>query len=711
MSRKIEILLTGNSDKAIAAIEDTSAAATEGTDEMTDKYERMGAKVGAIFETIGKKGEELGIAGSSGLSSFGAKLDETEGKTKGFGASMVGLGNKMIMGLAGGAAVVGYEGIKIAMQVSTAQATLQAALKASGHSWDANSAAVAKTEGSMRNLGFTDVDTLGALAQGVIATGSLTKARNSLALATDLSRYKNISLAQSELVIDRALAGNLRGVKQLGINLNVTAGGATALANAHRALALAEVKQRDTLIQDGDLVHKGGKDWLAYQGTLQAVANAHYKLNNVEHSSTIIMSALTSKLKGQGDAFAKTLPGQVDVFKAKLDHLEGDVGTFLIPKLEAVGSAIGKTFDVVVKNPALLGASAALIGLPIIAALGSFANAHIIQPIKNMANFLSGAEKTAPIDANTSAIDRLTEALTANTDTISTDTAATSTDAGVIGAGVGAGGEAAIVGAGVGRGLLRSLGMVGLGSFGAFEASKFLASNPTVQNAHAHVFSALGGSQPTSLSNMPFGAGQAIEAEMAKSSNPAVQAELKAAQAQDKMANAVKAALGGSPKQLDAIRQQSVGIEHAIAKGLEGKSKSPQIVKMLDEAGLGKFVGTSAGIEVSKAIISASKDQTKNWNLPYVIAQGFGKVDSTIGNTLNKHLTGSAKDQQGANKTLVSAGTGLNRAGTGLSAAAQAMQAAAAALESAAARPVHVTVTGGGGHWVSTRNGRVWVAG
>ncbi len=768
MLKRIEILLTGSSRRAIEAMEETEVKAREATDEITVKYESMGKRIGHVFEGIAAKGEEMGIAGSGGIGKFGSKLSEAETKSKSLTSSLVGLGKGMLLGVGAGALGVGYESVKIGMQLQTSQAGLKAALLASHEGWKRNASAIAEATQAGTNMGFTEMQVNQALTAGVISTQNLHKSISVLPLAMDLARVKGTDLATSMQVINKALIGNLRPLKQLGIDLNVPASSAHALWKAQQTLTDAQVKARDIQIQYGAEVNKGGKEWDSYQSALLAVKNAHVSLMQIEGAHSVILGALNKRLAGQAELYAQTLPGKIEIFKAKIDTVFGHVGEFLIPKLTDLAGFAQKAFDFVSKSPELLGAGAAIIGVPIIAALGSFANMHIIQPLMRLGRVFTSGEgplqglknlfsgKTPQVtatDANTAALDRLTTALGDETAATEGDTGAVSTEVGAAGLG-GAGLEATALGGasklsrlGVLAGLLAGYewhtrgqsatsswwdknvpgALQPVGDLFGMENSQgqpFGIGSPTVgpsisgmAGPHGSTWYATNAfSDPdkfisliTALDKRPSWVNSGNSAVIAKIVAEAVKGtQLVDAQGapilrkghglfgslpeaiSQKQLNQIFPGITTLENRLAAVNKAGVG---EIAKALEGKSKNPQIVKMLDEAGFGKDIGTTSGMLIGRALMSALKNQSHDWNLPYVIAQGFAHVAGGMAGDLNKHLLSSANQQAGANKGTAAAGTALQTSARELSGAsgttqqaADALLNAAQALESAAGR-------------------------
>ena len=137
-------------------------------------------------------------------------------------------------------------------------------------------------------------------------------------------------------------------------------------------------------------MYRGNAAYGKYLIAVQSVDLAKTKLNRTEQSSVEIMKVVERRLQGQATMYGKTLPGQMAVFRAKLDDLEIKFGNWLLPKALSVVSWVQKDVLPAFKSPALRVAAAALVGIPIIAAIGKFAANHIIHPIATLSTRVFG---------------------------------------------------------------------------------------------------------------------------------------------------------------------------------------------------------------------------------------------------------------------------------------------------------------------------------
>ena len=180
-----------------------------------------------------------------------------------------------IIGVTGALAVMGVTSIEAAMQAEKAQAKLNTAIKNTGVSVQVAKPFMDSAAKSMGDLGFMADDTYNALARMTAALGSPKQALDSLSVAADLARFKNMSLTEASGLLAKASTGQARGLADLGVKLGVT-------------------------------IAKGS-------------------------SYADILALIESKTKGAADAYGNTLAGKLDIAKAKFEELQISIGEKLIP--------------------------------------------------------------------------------------------------------------------------------------------------------------------------------------------------------------------------------------------------------------------------------------------------------------------------------------------------------------------------------------------
>jgi hypothetical protein len=191
-----------------------------------------------------------------------------------------------VLSLGAGFAVVGYAGVKAALEAQVEQAKLRVAIENTGVSWANAAPYVNKYTRELENLGFTNEETMVALQRMTAATRDPQQAFDALATAADLARFKNISLADAGILLARASTGQARGLADLGIAM-------------------------------GKTIPKGA-------------------------SFASILKMVEDRTKGTAKAFANTNP--LSVFNAKLRQLEEDIGLTILPAFNKLVNFMTNTF-------------------------------------------------------------------------------------------------------------------------------------------------------------------------------------------------------------------------------------------------------------------------------------------------------------------------------------------------------------------------------
>jgi len=192
-----------------------------------------------------------------------------------------------LFGVATAFGVLAVAGVKAAMDQEKAMALLQTAVKNTGQNFQAATPYINEVSNSLIKLGFHDEETVGVLAKLTAATGDVKVAMDSMGVAADLARFKQISLADAGDLIARASTGQAKGLRDLGIAL--------------------------------------GK--------------------NIDKNATLadVLKAVEDRTKGAADAFAKTSAGKLQVFNAQVDQLKENIGKGLLPAFNKFIDYMNKT--------------------------------------------------------------------------------------------------------------------------------------------------------------------------------------------------------------------------------------------------------------------------------------------------------------------------------------------------------------------------------
>ena len=250
-------------------------------------------------------------------------------------AALLGLGTSLVG--------VGAFSLEMADQFEVSHAKLEAALKANGSNFEELKGSITKADHQMEKFGFTNADTEAALAQFTISLKDPKEGLKQMGLAADLAKFKNIPLADSALVVAKAMNGQLRPLKQLGIDLPIAAGGALKLQHAHEALEKAQQKVNAVLAQFPNAADPASKAHRKYLAAVDGVTTAQTKLSEVQNASGGILKALHERMDGQASAAAKTFKGHIQALLTQTKDLGKDIGLVLIPFLEKLAVAIQGT--------------------------------------------------------------------------------------------------------------------------------------------------------------------------------------------------------------------------------------------------------------------------------------------------------------------------------------------------------------------------------
>lgn len=260
-----------------------------------------------------------------------AELEKT-GSTR--FSKVAAAGKAAFLGLAVVAVGVGVASVKMADEFEKSHAKLETALKNAGGSYEQYKEQIAKVSKQQELYGFTNAQTEEALANLTTAIGNPKKALADMGLVADVAKFKHIGLAEAATLVAKASEGNLRPLKQMGIDLPIAAGGALKLENAHNKLSEAQAKYKALLEASQDPANKGkiSQDKLA--AAADKVKAAQDKVNETAHAGADIMKALADKVGGQAANASKTLGGQVGALKAQTEDLFKNIGMKLIPILQ-----------------------------------------------------------------------------------------------------------------------------------------------------------------------------------------------------------------------------------------------------------------------------------------------------------------------------------------------------------------------------------------
>ena len=342
--------------------ETASAAEATGT-KIGDTIDKGTSKAGSAISKLGALGANFGIPFSNSLSKIGDKFTETSTKGEKFLGTVSEVGKVALGAGAIGLVSFGGEAIKLGNQLEDSQASLKAAVSASGESLTRWQGPIAAAQAQMEKFGFTNADVNNALAKSVISTQSVGKSLNIMSIAANLAAAKHVDLSTAIAAVDKAAQGNTKALMQMGISLPIVATSALKLQQASDAVSVAQAKVN--AIQEA-----GGQGTAQYQTAVDSLHVAEAKLAQQHAASGQILDALSQRLKGQAAAAADTFSGKIKVLKADASDVGAQIGTKLIPVIEGLVGFLAK-------NKGLVQDLAIAIGVGLVAAIGVFAGTTI----------------------------------------------------------------------------------------------------------------------------------------------------------------------------------------------------------------------------------------------------------------------------------------------------------------------------------------------
>jgi hypothetical protein len=279
-----------------------------------------------------------------------------------------GAGKALLLGVAGAAVAVGGFSIEAASAAQVVDARLAVAVKNAGGNMEEMEPKVKSLDGAMRNYGFSNEDTNGALATLTTSLKDPAQAMKVMSVAADLAKAKNIDLNSAALMVAKGMEGQTRPLKALGIDLPVYAGNAQAVKLAQIAMSTAQDNVNKILAKTPDAANSASKAHGTYEKAMRTAALAQEKLTQTQSSGAQILKTLSERVKGSAAAFGDTLKGKLDAAKAGLQNIGETIGKQLIPIIlkvitgaQNVAKWFGQNKDVAIALGVVLGSIAAIL--------------------------------------------------------------------------------------------------------------------------------------------------------------------------------------------------------------------------------------------------------------------------------------------------------------------------------------------------------------
>ena len=280
--------------------------------------------------------------------------------------------------LAGGAAIaaVGTSLQVLGSKDKAAHQQLQAAVEATGHSYDDYASKVEAAIHHQEAFGHTADQTQDALRVLTQATGDPTKALQYLNEAADLAAAKHEDLATAATQMGKVYNGQGRILKEYGLQLTNTKQAASALTSAQKQAQTADVnvmKSKQRLADVQALLAGKSKLTTAEQLRLrnallnvqqadvaqkaahEHLAAAHAAATAAAQGNGKALDQLGAKLKGQASAAADTFSGRLNALKARAVDAISTFGQKWGPALQVAGLAMAGVGATISGVQALLG--------------------------------------------------------------------------------------------------------------------------------------------------------------------------------------------------------------------------------------------------------------------------------------------------------------------------------------------------------------------
>ena len=340
---------------------------------MTGHFNGMTTSVGSHLATLGGKFQSMDIVGAGALISLGDGLKGFEAKTIHMKGVVKDATKAAALGFLGlGAGLAAY-GLKAVDSYDTANNALRASVEASGESWSTVDKQVSKVDKTFHKYAYSSTQIRSALAGSIISTQSYKKSLDHLHIAMDLAAAKHIDLNTAMTTVDKAATGNMRALKQLGIDIAVPTSSAEKLSTASDGVTRAQQRVQAILSNFPNAAKVGAKGHAAYSKAVDATRAAEKKLQEMQGASKKILDTLSGRLRGQAAGSADTYAMKMKALKATFSDTALVVGQKLLPVVSWILTKFSAFIDYAKNHKWVLVAIGALVGTILVAAFVSWA--------------------------------------------------------------------------------------------------------------------------------------------------------------------------------------------------------------------------------------------------------------------------------------------------------------------------------------------------
>jgi hypothetical protein len=284
-----------------------------------------------------------------------------------------------LIGVGAGLAGIGGALSLVGSKDQQAHQQLQAAVEATGKSYDDYAAKVEAAIKHQENFGHTADETQNALRVLTQATHDPAEALKLLNQTADLAAAKHMDLSSAATQVGRVFNGNTKVLKEYGVEAQKATGTSTQLATASKQAESADAAHATAVQKLADVQREyAGKASLTVAeqirlrdatnkvaDTADTATRAHQRLSVMQQTMTTTTQAGAANLQKLADVTKNQASAQADSFGGKLKslkaHVEDAVAAFgqkWGPAIQVAGVAmagLGASMEVI---PALLGSQA-----------------------------------------------------------------------------------------------------------------------------------------------------------------------------------------------------------------------------------------------------------------------------------------------------------------------------------------------------------------
>ena len=388
LARVLKVAITG--EDQLTKEMDKAAQGIEKFGSRTEKVSSVfGRNLGRMASFASELGVPIDMLGGA-FDTMAGHLESSSKRSANAVQRLQNLSKGITLSVGGAAIAVGAASLKMADAYERPNASLEASVKAAGINWETYKETLGSVEDKYAKFGYTSADVDAALSSAMVSTQSAKGANESLGLAADLAAMKHISLADATNITNKALTGNLKPLKQLGIDLPIASSSALKLQTAQQKVTTATSAASAILAANGGHIDKNSKDWGKYQNALGNVHSATKKLSDLQQSHGQIVGALSQRLRGQASTAAETYSGKMHAMRAEVGNLEVKIGQKLVPVLEHLVNAVSKSVTWLEKHKGVAIALAGVIGSVLGAAIAVFVGQKVVKFVDGTKKMVTG---------------------------------------------------------------------------------------------------------------------------------------------------------------------------------------------------------------------------------------------------------------------------------------------------------------------------------